>query len=191
MEKKYIGAQELLEDSVKLGARILKSDFRPNFMVGVWRGGSPVGIVVQELLEYYGVSTDHISIRTSSYIGVGERRKTVRVHGLDYLIKRVNAEDSLLLVDDVFDSGRSLEAVLDALSAKARRNLPQDIRIATVYYKPDKNESRLTPDFFIHETDRWLVFPHEVEGMRIDEICQHKPGWKDSISELDRTLKSL
>ncbi|HSH43490.1 MAG TPA: phosphoribosyltransferase family protein [Arenicellales bacterium] len=191
MEKKYIGAQELLEDSVKLGARILKSDFRPNFMVGVWRGGSPVGIVVQELLEYYGVSTDHISIRTSSYIGVGERRKTVRVHGLDYLIKRVNAEDSLLLVDDVFDSGRSLEAVLDTLSAKARRNLPQDIRIATVYYKPEKNETRLAPDFFIHETDRWLVFPHEVEGMSVEEICEHKPGWKDTISELDRTLKSV
>lgn len=185
MEKKYIAAQELLEDSVKLGAGILQSDFRPNFMVGVWRGGSPVGIVVQELLEYYGVATDHISIRTSAYTGVGERDKTVRVHGLSYLVRRINAEDSLLLVDDVFDSGRSLEAVLETLSMKARRNLPRDIRIATVYYKPAKNETALRPDFFIHETDKWLVFPHEVEGMSTAEICQHKPGWKDTILELD------
>lgn len=185
MQKKYIGAQGLLEDSVKLGARILQSGFRPNYMVGVWRGGSPVGIVVQELLEYYGVDTDHISIRTSSYTGVGERDKTVRVHGLSYLIRRVNAEDSLLLVDDVFDSGRSLEAVLQTLGMKARRNLPQDIRIATVYYKPGNNETALTPDFFIHETDKWLVFPHEVEGMSADEICENKPGWRDTILELD------
>lgn len=185
MEKKYIGAQDLLEDSVKLGAKILQSDFQPNFMVGVWRGGSPVGIVVQELLEYYGVTTDHISIRTSAYTGVGVRGKTVRVHGLDYLIKRVNAEDSLLLVDDVFDSGRSLEAVLETLSIKSRKNLPQDIRIATVYYKPAKNETGLEPDFFIHETDSWLVFPHEVEGMTQSEICDHKPGWRDTILELD------
>ncbi|MDZ7839339.1 MAG: phosphoribosyltransferase family protein [Gammaproteobacteria bacterium] len=185
MDKKYIGAQELLEDSVKLGAKILQSDFRPDFMVGVWRGGSPVGIVVQELLEYYGVATDHISIRTSSYTGVGERGKSVRVHGLDYLVQRANADDSLLLVDDVFDSGRSLEAVLKALGRKSRKNLPRDIRIATVYYKPGNNETGLKPDFFIHETDRWLVFPHEVEGMSLAEICEHKPGWKDTIRELD------
>lgn len=190
MEKKYIGAQELLEDSVKLGARILRSDFRPNFMVGVWRGGSPVGIVVQELLEYYGVDTDHIAIRTSSYTGVGERGKTVRVHGLDYLVQRANAGDGLLLVDDVFDSGRSLEAVLETLGRKARRNLPRDIRIATVYYKPGNNETGLTPDYFIHETDKWLVFPHEVEGMSAGEICENKPGWRDAILELDEFFRA-
>jgi len=189
MDKKYIGARELLEDSVRLGACILKSEFRPNFMAGVWRGGSPVGIVVQELLEYYGVTTDHISIRTSSYTGIGERNKTVRVHGLSYLIRRMNAEDSLLLVDDVFDSGNSLQAVLDTLAMKSRKNLPHDIRIATVYYKPGNNQTSLTPDFYVHETDRWLVFPHEVDGMSSEEICENKPGWKDTILELDRLLK--
>lgn len=190
MEKKYIGAQELLEDSVKLGARILKSGFRPNFMAGVWRGGSPVGIVVQELLEYYGVATDHIAIRTSSYTGIAERSKTVRVHGLSYLVQRMNAEDSLLIVDDVFDSGHSLEAVLNALAAKSRKNLAHDIRIATVYYKPASNRTSLAPDFYIHETDTWLVFPHEVEGMSAEEIYANKPGWKEAISELDEMLKT-
>jgi len=190
MEKLYIGAQELLEDSVRLGAQILKSDFRPNFMAGVWRGGCPVGIVVQELLEYYGVATDHISIRTSSYIGIGERSKTVRVHGLSYLIRRMNAEDSLLLVDDVFDSGNSLKAVLETLREKSRKNLPRDIRIATVYYKPTKNQTDLVPDYYIHDTDRWLVFPHEVEGMTMEEIAEHKPGWSEYISSVDQHLKN-
>lgn len=136
IEKLYISAQELLEDSIRLAAKILDSGFRPNFIVGVWRGGSPVGIVVQELLEYFGVKTDHISIRTSSYTGVGERGDTVRVHGLSYLIRNIDPEDSLLVVDDVFDTGNSLRAVLDTLKMKARRNAPTDIRIATVYYKP-------------------------------------------------------
>ena len=75
-DKQYISAQQLLEDSFRLGARILKSGFRPNFIVGVWRGGSPVGIAVQELLHYFGVDSDHISIRTSSYTGIGERTAT-------------------------------------------------------------------------------------------------------------------
>jgi hypothetical protein len=96
----------------------------------------------------------------------------------------------LLLVDDVFDSGNSLQAVLDTLALKSRKNLPHDIRIATVYYKPGNNQTSLTPDFYVHETDRWLVFPHELDGLSSEEICEHKPGWKDTILELDRLLKT-
>ncbi len=102
-EKKFIDAQELMEDSIRLGIQVLQSGFRPNFIVGVWRGGTPVGIVVQELLDFYGVKTDHIAIRTSSYSAVGKRESQVRVHGLSYLIKNINAEDTLLIVDDVYE----------------------------------------------------------------------------------------
>jgi hypoxanthine phosphoribosyltransferase len=48
---------------------------RPSFIVGVWRGGTPVGIAVQEILDYLGVQTDHISIRTSAYYGINKRKK--------------------------------------------------------------------------------------------------------------------
>ena len=102
-QKIYISAQQLLEDSLEIGRQILLSDFRPDFIVGVWRGGTPVGIMVQELLDFYGVETDHISIRTSSYAGMSRMETPVRVHGLSYLTQKVNAEDSLLIVDDVFD----------------------------------------------------------------------------------------
>ncbi|MDH5188986.1 MAG: hypothetical protein OEW37_08530, partial [Rhodospirillaceae bacterium] len=66
VDKQFISAEELLRDSFLLGHLILESGFRPNYIVGVWRGGTPVGIAVQELMEYHNVSTDHISIRTSS-----------------------------------------------------------------------------------------------------------------------------
>jgi len=48
--KQYISAQQLLDDSFNLAIKVLKSDYRPNFIAGVWRGGAPVGIAVQELL---------------------------------------------------------------------------------------------------------------------------------------------
>ncbi len=175
IDKLYISAEQLLRDSFALGAQILASPFRPTFLVGVWRGGAPIGIAVQELLELHGVATDHIAIRTSSYAGIDQQQKTVRVHGIDYLVSRLGADDSLLLIDDVFDSGRSLEAVLDELARRCRRNLPEQIRIATVYYKPSRNRSRLKPDFFVHETESWLVFPHELAGLTAEEIRQHKP----------------
>lgn len=182
-DKKFIDAQELFEQSLQLGVKILESGFKPHFIVGVWRGGSPVGIVVQELLDYYGVKTDHIAIRTSSYNAIGERETSVRVHGLSYLIKNVNSEDSLLIVDDVYDTGLSIEAIVANLQLKARKNTPH-IRVATIYYKPANNKTDRQPDYYLHETDQWLVFPHELDGLTTEEIYQHKPGLKDILGKL-------
>ena len=173
MTKTFISAQSLLDMSFELGIKILKSGFKPKFIVGVWRGGTPTGIAVQEIMDYYGVKTDHISIRTSSYIGM-EQQKTVRVHGLEYVIENITSDDNLLIVDDVFDSGRSIEALIEKVHQKCRKNAPDIIKVATVYYKPERNVTKITPDFYIQATDDWLVFPHELVGCTAEEIKNQK-----------------
>ena len=186
MEKVYISADQLLEDSFKLALQVFESDFRPNYIVGVWRGGAPVGIAVQELLHILGVDADHIAIRTSSYTGIGERSKNVRVHGLTYLIKRLEAEDSLLIVDDVHDSGLSIEKIIYDLKKACKKNTPE-IRVATPYFKPKNNKTDRTPDYFIHDSDEWLVFPHDLDGLTSDEIRQNRPqlvGIMDKVDEI-------
>ncbi len=174
IEKIYISADTLLSDSFRLGMQILNSDFSPTHIVGIWRGGAPVGIAVQEILEFHGVSTDHIAIRTSSYSGIDKQERSVRVFALGYLIDTLNPDDNLLIVDDVFDSGRSIEAFLAELSDRCRHNMPKDVRIATVYSKPARNKTDLRPDYFIHETEDWLIFPHELDGLTKEEIFNHK-----------------
>jgi len=175
MDKVFISADSLLRDSMELARLIVRSGFRPTYLVAMWRGGAPIGIAVQEVLEYHEIHCDHIAIRTSSYTGIGDQAKTVRVHAIDYLVSRLSAEDELLLVDDVFDSGRSLDAVMSTLQRRCRRNLPEKIRIATVYYKPARNKSTLVPDYYVQATDSWLVFPHEIQGLTREEILAHKP----------------
>jgi hypoxanthine phosphoribosyltransferase len=175
VEKIFISTESLLRDSIELGLRVVRSGFRPTFLVAMWRGGAPIGIAVQEILEYNGIECDHVSIRTSSYTGIDQQTRTVRVHALDYLVSVLNAEDQLLLIDDVFDSGRSLEAVISELRRRCRRNLPEQIRIATAYFKPSRNRSSLLPDFYVRATDHWLVFPHEVDGLTREEILANKP----------------
>ncbi len=175
IEKTFVSPESLSRDSFELGLQVVRSGFSPSFLVGIWRGGAPIGISVQEVLEYNGIECDHIAIRTSSYAGVGQQAKTVRIHAIDYLVSRLTFEDRLLLIDDVFDSGRSLEAVITDLRRRCRRNLPEQIRIATVYYKPSRNRSLLAPDYYVRATDQWLVFPHELQGLTREEILQHKP----------------
>ena len=174
MDKLYITANELLLDSFKLAEQIFQRGYRPHFIVGVWRGGSPVGIAVQEYLEYVGVQTDHIAIRTSSYYGIDKQSKDIRVHGLDYIVKNVDADQELLIVDDVFDSGRSIKAVIDEIRRKSRRNAPNSIKVATPWYKPTRNVTDIKPDFYVHATDRWLVFPQELCGLTPQEILHGK-----------------
>lgn len=174
--KIYLSADQLLEDSFRLANVIFDSGFRPSHIVGLWRGGAPIGIAIQELFEYRGIETDHISIRTSSYTGIDQCEPEVRVYGLSYLIDTLNPEDALLVVDDVFDSGRSIRAFLAELRARCRNNMPSIVKIATVYYKSARNVTDLHPDYYVHETNDWLIFPHEINGLTDEEIRTHKHG---------------
>lgn len=179
MTKRYITSKELLQDSFRLADQVYQDGFRPEFIVGIWRGGSPIGIAVQEYFEYRNVSTDHIAVRTSSYYGIGQQSKEIRVHGLHYLIENANANDSLLIVDDVFDSGRSVDALIAEISKLSRLNMPKDIRIAAPWYKPNNKSVEMTPDYYVRETDEWLVFPHELAGLTLDEIKDGKQDLKE------------
>ena len=185
----YIGAQELIEDAFELGARVLESGFRPSFIVAIWRGGAPVGIAVQELLDYFGVRTDHIAIRTSSYHGIDGRASEVRVHGLNYLVKNIERDDRLLIVDDVFDTGHTIDRVVEVLREKARRNSPQEIRVAVPYFKPGRNRTARVPDYYLHETEQWIKFPHSLEGLSDDEIARHRPALNDILRQARRDGK--
>jgi uncharacterized protein len=174
-DKIYLTANDLLADSFRLGMQVVDSGFAPTHLVGIWRGGAPVGIAVQELLEYKGVPCDHIAVRTSSYSGIDKQDAEVRVFALGYLIDTLGPDDRLLVIDDVFDSGRSIAAFLRELAVRCRHNMPCEVRIATVWYKPSRNRTALKPDFYVHATEEWLVFPHEIDGLTPEEIRAHKP----------------
>ncbi len=180
MDKTVLSAQDLLEDSFRLGLDVLESGFEPTLIIAIWRGGTPVGMAVQEVLEYCGVESDHIAIRTSSYLGVDERG-TVAVHGLNYIIKKICREDRVLIVDDVFDTGNTIKAVIEEIRNKARGNTPVDIRVAVPWFKPSRNETDMEPDFFLKETAEWLVFPHELDALTQDEMREARPKLHDIV----------
>jgi hypoxanthine phosphoribosyltransferase len=176
VSKVYIDSSSLLVDSFKVASKVYEDGFRPDFIVGIWRGGAPIGIAVQEFFEYKEAPTDHIAVRTSSYYGINKQSKEIKVHGLHYLVENANAGDKLLIVDDVFDSGRSIEALINQINSLMRLNAPKEIRVATPYYKPQNNQTKakLVPDYFVHQSDEWLVFPHELSGLTKEEIIEGK-----------------
>jgi uncharacterized protein len=183
MDKLFIQSEELLKDSFNLAWQVYESGYRPNYIIGVWRGGAPIGIAVQEFLDVLGVPSDHIAIRTSHYKGIDLRDSQVQVYGLNYIIKQVESEDSLLIVDDVHDTGISIQKIISDLQTACKKNTPE-IKVATPYFKPQKNKTERKPDFYIHETEKWLVFPHELEGLSLDEIIEFKPELSDLAEKI-------
>jgi len=191
MEKRFVSAQELLEDSFRLAVKIYESGYRPDYIIGIWRGGTPIGIVVHEFLAYVGVKVDHISVRTSyrgmEFYDAKKSARQTRVHNTRFLVDRVNADDSLLIVDDVYSSGRSVKAVINRLKKKLRRNMPDDVRIAVPWYKPSHNRTGRVPDYTLHESEDWLVMPHELNGLSASEIKKHRPGVHELATKAMRT----
>ncbi len=194
MNERFIAADDLLLDSFRLAANIYEADYQPDFLVGLWRGGSAVGIAVQEGLDYFGTKTDHIAIRTSytgapGYSQMVSKAGSIRVHGLQYLLENLCSHHSMLIVDDVYSTGSSVSAVITQLARKTRRNLPQDIRIATVWYRPTEKTLR-TPDYFVHETKDWLVLPYELSGFTIDELRKNRPEMAGLFDRLAPHVKA-
>lgn len=194
MQRRFISANDLLIDSFRLAARIHESGFKPDFLVGLWRGGSAVGIAVQEGLDYLGVTTDHIAIRTSysgapDYTEMVSKADQIQVHGLQYLLDKLCSHHRLLIVDDVYSTGSSAKAVVSRLLEGLRRNLPEDIRVATVWYRPT-DSSLNAPDYFVSQTEDWLVLPYELSGMSLQELREHRPELHTIIDRLSPLIKS-
>jgi Predicted phosphoribosyltransferases len=168
-EKIYLDANSLLSDSFLLARQILDSGFTPECIIALWRGGTPVGIAVQEFLHYKGNKCWHTAVRTASYTGIAERGK-VSIENLDPILDRITPDTKVLVVDDIFDTGRTALAIKNELASRTNH-----AKIATLYYKPSSNEVGFKPDFYVKATDSWLVFPHEFIGLHPEEIKEKSP----------------
>lgn len=178
MEKLYVDANQLLDEAFELGFRIIESGYEPDLLLAIWRGGTPVGIGIQELLTFHDIPHRHFPIRTSHYADIDERHGAVLVEGLELALANSEGVARILIVDDVHDTGLSLAAVIERLTDHFLAQNPAgtlpDIKIATPYFKPGRNRTTRTPDFYLHATEQWIVFPHELVGLEITDILANK-----------------
>jgi hypoxanthine phosphoribosyltransferase len=167
---RYVSARELLLDCVRLGVNIVRSGYRPDYLVAMWPGGVHAGLCIHEVFKYFAKREgrddprpDHIPINTTST----HLSYRTNILGLDYLVDRVNHDDEILIVDTVFRSGRMASDVVNTLKEALRRNMDiSKVRIASVYWNPDDRSTwtvrpfRLEPDYYLKKGDQYVVYPH-------------------------------
>lgn len=176
--KLYISADEHLRDSWCLAAAVRKDGWKPDFILGLWRGGAPVAIALHEFFKVTGWNVQHIPLKCTSYTGIGENEGEVAFTCGDIVFGMFRKGDRVLVVDDVFDTGKTAVAVKKSLDA-----VGAEMRMACTYWKPEKNLTDLKPDYFAKDMGgRWIVFPHEVDGLVDDEVRRKDPALADLIA---------
>ena len=149
--KVFVDEESHILDSYRLGEKIFTDGFKPTFIVGLWRGGSAVALVVQECFAYLGVPTEHTTIRIVAESNMSNPCADLKtfVCMASYALETLRADDRLLIVDDVFRSGRHTLAVVDQLRLGLRRNMPREVRVATIWKHAQSDATQL--DYFLNE----------------------------------------
>jgi len=174
-DKIYLSANELMRDSFRLGQLVLDSGWRPDVLIALWRGGTPVGVAVHELLLYHDIPTIHMAVKCQSYSGIGQRGEVV-FENTAAIFAQIRPDHRVLVVDDIFDSGCTARAALRLLAPRC-----VEVRLATLYWKPNANVTDLRPHYHVRETDAWIVFPHELEGLTAAEVRQKDPALHEML----------
>ena len=177
VKKIYISANDYLKDSFRLARMILDSGWLPDDLIALWRGGAPVGVSVHEFLYYHGLRPRHRVLKCQSYTGIQSRKHEVVFENAEEIFKSVVPGSRVLVIDDVFDTGNTARAVLERLAPCGA-----EVRLATVYWKPNENRTDYRPDYHVRETEDWIVFPHELDGLTADEVRQKDPLIYDLLS---------
>lgn len=132
----------------KLGKQINHQGKIYDRLVVIAKGGLTWSRVLADYLQIQDIET----IRVKLYRGIG---KTFKKPQILQDIKADIKGEKILLFDDVADSGQTLEFVEKLLLKQGAKS----VDTSALFFKPS---SKVTPDFFDHQTDAWIVFPHEL-----------------------------
>lgn len=186
MEKTFIGPEEMRNAAFRLAAKIWAAKFYPNVIYIALRGGADLGNPISEFFKWVRQRHPELhrvlfaAVTARSYTGVRERGK-VRIEGWTYDPQHLRAGDKVLLVDDIFDHGHTINHLVDVIMDKG---IPRDdIKVAVHDYKIRTFEAPLPvqPDYWCRkyeitnpEEDPWLHYlSHELEELTEAEMLEH------------------
>ncbi len=146
---------DIKEAVITLADKITSSGANIQVIVGIFRGGWVPARMLADLLDVREVG----GLEIKFYRGIEDRReRPIVTQPLTISVKDKN----VLIVDDVADTGKSLQTAINALNLFGAKS----VRTAVLYVKP---WSMSEPDYYYGKTDKWIIFPWEVREV-IEEL---------------------
>lgn len=147
-EKAYLNWKMYGIGSKMLINALDENDEDVDHVIGIARGGLPLAIHASHILEA------SVGVVWATHYDGTERKEGVEVD--NYGMVDVEDGNSILIIDDIVDTGKTMEAVVE----RTRNQGVVDVEVTTasMHVKPDRE---FDPDYWAEETDKWVVYPWE------------------------------
>ncbi len=184
MHKEFLPYQTVRNNAIKLADRINREGFAPDVIYVSLRGGAYMGNVISEyfkILRRDKRPVYYAAVVARSYRDIGAQDK-VRVDGWTYDPAYLRSGDKVLLVDDIYDSGRTVNHLVEIIM---EQGIPRsDVRVAVHDYKIRRYVAKqlpVQPDYWCRfhelatpEDDFWIHYmSHELVGLTEEEKKEH------------------
>jgi uncharacterized protein len=201
MRKEFVPFDMVRNNAIKLAHRIHLTFGIPDIIYVCLRGGAAMGNVISEYLQIMaqGKKVLYAAVVARSYRNISEPGETVEVEGWTYSPDRLRPGDKILFVDDIFDTGRTINHLVKFIMSQGP--VRRDIAVAVHDYKirefsPSPASASVVPDFYClrhlisrPEDDFWINYmSHELKSLTEEEIARFDDG---SDAELSRALQAL
>jgi hypoxanthine phosphoribosyltransferase len=180
MRKEFLPYQVVRNNAIRLARRAWEEGFTPDVIYVSLRGGAYMGNVISEffkLVRSGGRPSYYAAVVARSYHDIGEQDR-VKVDGWTYDPEYLRTGDKVMLVDDIFDSGRTINHLVEVIMDKG---IPRgDVKVAVHDYKVRRYLDRqlpVQPDLWCRrhelnapEDDFWIHYlSHELVGLTDEE----------------------
>lgn len=153
VDKELVSYQLVEQMCHQLHEKIKKTGFMPDLIIGMARGGLiPLAILAGE--QCFDIRHT-LSVSVASY--EGDKQGSLKLQ-MPFSAESIRGYRSILVVDDIVDSGETLEFVTRLVKQAAQDYAV--IKTAALYYK---SRSKIKPDFYQINTNDWVVFPWEKQ----------------------------
>jgi hypoxanthine phosphoribosyltransferase len=175
MKEMAMSWEEAENAVAQIAQKVNSSGFKPDLIIGISRGGLVPARILSDILGNHELYV----IRIGFYTGVGKTTREPRILqdvSIDVYGKKI------LLVDDISDTGGSFKTAVTHLETRGA----SEIKTASLHLKP---ASTFKPDFFIHTTDAWIIYPWEKHEFESETGRKVKPSPNSSPKQNSKVEK--
>jgi len=199
MRKEFLQFDTERNNALKLAERIYRDGFIPDVIYVSLRGGAYIGNIISEYFKIVRRNQRpmyYAAVVARSYTGVGTAER-IMVDGWTYSPEHLRVGDRVLLVDDIFDSGKTINHLSRII---LETGIPRkDFKVAVHDYKYffDKEEQLpIQPDYWcrrhdvsLNDESLWIHYmSHELIGLSEEEIRKY---YSSQYPELGNVLRVL
>lgn len=201
MSKEFISYNQVRNNALKLAHRIHMEGFIPDVIYVSLRGGAYLGNVISEYFKAVRRESKPVlyaAVVARSYSDVHQNEQ-VRVDGWTYSPEYLRNGDKVLLVDDIYDSGRTINHLAEVILEKG---VPRkDFKIAVHDYKIigyREEALPIRPDYWcrLHDIkdasdEKWIHYmSHELVGLTDEELRTHYYPEDPELQQILSVLKN-